>query len=253
MLRASSKVLNLCMIAVAIGLSGGNLSLAQSSATVPAPGPNASSRSAEDEKVLYAFGASLANGLRDFVLSPEERKLVQAAFAEIVNGGKPRVDVAEYMPKVRELYAERQKKVAEGEKTAGAAYAAKALKEPNTEKRESGLVIRTVQAGKGKKPTQNDTVKVNYTAMLVDGTVFASSEKDRKPVELPITTLLPCWNEALSRMQVGGKSRAICPSDLAYGDSGAPPAVKPGATLIYDLELLDVISPPPEPKPEPSK
>jgi len=97
-------------------------------------------------------------------------------------------------------------------------------------------------------PTRADQVKVNYEGRLIDGTIFDSSIKRGQAATLPLAGVIPCWTEALQLMKVGGKSRIICPSELAYGDRGALPTIKPGATLEFDVELLDV-APAPAPVP----
>jgi FKBP-type peptidyl-prolyl cis-trans isomerase len=82
---------------------------------------------------------------------------------------------------------------------------------------------------------------VHYEGKLIDGTVFESSRLHGKPATLPVRGVIPCWSEALQAMRVGDRSRVICPAELAYGDKGSPPAVKPGATLVFDIELLGVV------------
>jgi FKBP-type peptidyl-prolyl cis-trans isomerase FkpA len=83
---------------------------------------------------------------------------------------------------------------------------------------------------------------VHYHGTLRDGKVFDSSIERNEPVSFPLNAVIPCWTEGVQMMKVGGKSRLICPSALAYGDRGAPPDIKPGATLIFDVELLGIES-----------
>jgi FKBP-type peptidyl-prolyl cis-trans isomerase FkpA/FKBP-type peptidyl-prolyl cis-trans isomerase FklB len=85
-------------------------------------------------------------------------------------------------------------------------------------------------------------VRLNYEAKLVDGSVFDSSAARGGPATFLLSNVMPCFTEALQLMRVGGKSRIICPSQLAYGERGYSPMVAPGATIEYDIELL---SPPP--------
>ncbi len=244
MFKHSNVLSTLCIgVSLATGVFAGSAALAQiPSNQTPSKYPELTT---EDQKVLYAFGAALANNLREFALSPEEKKIVQAAFDEVSNGGKSKLDVAEYLPKVRALYTERQQKIVTEEKAAGAAYLEKAAKEPGAVQ-VKGMVVRTLKKGTGPKPKQTDTVKLNYTNMLIDGTVFdASKDHDGgKPVELAMGVLVPCWSQAISEMQVGGKSRLVCPSDLTYGDSGAP-KVRPGATTVVEVELVEIVKAPP--------
>jgi FKBP-type peptidyl-prolyl cis-trans isomerase len=101
-----------------------------------------------------------------------------------------------------------------------------------------------VSAGAGPSPTHSDRVKVNYEGRLIDGTVFDSSaQHGGQPATLAVGGIIPCWTEALQLMKVGGKSRIICPAALAYGDRGAPPKIKPGSTLEFDIELVSIEPP----------
>ena len=83
-------------------------------------------------------------------------------------------------------------------------------------------------------------MKVHYKGTLIDGTEFDSSYKRGQPAEFPLNGVIPCWTEGVQKMKVGGKAKLVCPSDIAYGDRGAPPKIPPGATLVFEVELLDV-------------
>jgi FKBP-type peptidyl-prolyl cis-trans isomerase FkpA len=83
-------------------------------------------------------------------------------------------------------------------------------------------------------------VKVNYRGTLIDGTEFDSSYKRNQPAQFPLNGVIRCWTEGVQKMKVGGKARLVCPSDIAYGDSGRPPLIPGGATLIFEIELLEV-------------
>jgi FKBP-type peptidyl-prolyl cis-trans isomerase FkpA/FKBP-type peptidyl-prolyl cis-trans isomerase FklB len=98
-----------------------------------------------------------------------------------------------------------------------------------------------MKEGKGASPKETDTVKVHYHGTLTDGTVFDSSVQRGEPATFPLAQVIPCWTEGVQRVKVGGKSRLICPANLAYGDRGAPPKIKPGATLVFEVELLDIV------------
>jgi FKBP-type peptidyl-prolyl cis-trans isomerase FkpA/FKBP-type peptidyl-prolyl cis-trans isomerase FklB len=81
---------------------------------------------------------------------------------------------------------------------------------------------------------------VHYEGKLIDGTVFDSSIKRGQPATFNLGSVIPCWTEALQLMKVGGKSRIVCPAILAYGERGAPPVINPGATLVFEVELLNI-------------
>lgn len=116
---------------------------------------------------------------------------------------------------------------------------AKAAKEPGAVKTASGLVYRELTPGNGPSPRATDTVTVNYRRTLTDGTEFDSSYKRNMPAEFPLNQVIKCWTEGVQKMRVGGKSSLVCPSDLAYGDQGRP-GIPGGATLVFEVELLDV-------------
>lgn len=84
-------------------------------------------------------------------------------------------------------------------------------------------------------------MKVHYHGTFTDGTVFDSSVQRGEPITLGLAGgVIKCWTEGVPLMKVGGKSRLVCPSDLAYGDQGRPPRIKPGATLVFEVELLEI-------------
>jgi len=114
-------------------------------------------------------------------------------------------------------------------------------KEPGARKTESGIVIIEQKAGAGESPKATDKVKVHYHGTLSDGTVFDSSVQRGQPATFPLNGVIKCWTEGVQLMKVGEKSRLVCPADLAYGERGAPGRIKPGATLVFDVELLDIV------------
>jgi FKBP-type peptidyl-prolyl cis-trans isomerase FkpA/FKBP-type peptidyl-prolyl cis-trans isomerase FklB len=145
------------------------------------------------------------------------------------------------MPKVQQLQQTRMAAVAATEQKAGDAFLAKAAAAAGATKTESGLVITTLTPGTGASPAADDTVKVHYHGTLIDGTVFDSSVQRGEPATFRLNGVIKCWTEGVQLMKVGGKSRLVCPSQIAYGERGAPPRIKPGATLVFEVELLDIV------------
>lgn len=91
-------------------------------------------------------------------------------------------------------------------------------------------------------PAETETVKVHYHGTLIDGTVFDSSVERNEPVEFPLNGVIPGWTEGLQLMKVGAKYRFFIPSELAYGEAGAPPVIPPNSALIFDVELLEIVA-----------
>jgi FKBP-type peptidyl-prolyl cis-trans isomerase FkpA len=121
------------------------------------------------------------------------------------------------------------------------AYKEAALKEPGAVKTSSGLIFRTLRPGDGPSPKATSTVKVHYEGTFIDGKVFDSSLQRGEPAEFPLNGVIRCWTEALQRMKVGEKAKLVCPPGIAYGDRGSPPSVPPGSTLVFEVELLEIV------------
>lgn len=105
----------------------------------------------------------------------------------------------------------------------------------------SGLQYKVLKAGTGATPTAEDTVRTHYKGQLIDGTVFDSSYDRGEPAEFPVGGVIKGWTEALQKMKTGDKWQLFIPSDLAYGEAGAGEVIPPHATLIFEIELLDVV------------
>ena len=208
----------------------------------PASAPKAAAAAlvTDEEKTVYALGLQVYRSLAPFDLSPAEMELSNRALADAA-AGKPAVDVNEWVPKLQPFAQARSARVAEQQKSSSKAYLAKLATEPGALKSESGLIYKDLQPGTGASPKASDTVKVNYRGTLIDGTEFDSSYKRNQPAQFPLSGVIRCWTEGVQKMKVGGKARLVCPSDIAYGDSGRPPMIPGGATLVFEIELLEIV------------
>lgn len=186
----------------------------------------------DDQKTVYALGLAMYKQLSQFNLSPSEVDLVKKALTDAA-AGKPAVELDAWMPKIEPLARGRAKASSD-------AYLAKCAAEPGAVKTASGLVYRDLKSGTGASPKATDMVKVHYRGTLINGTEFDSSYKRPQPAEFPLNGVIPCWTEGVQKMKVGGKARLVCPSGIAYGDAGRPPQIPGGATLVFEIELLDV-------------
>ena len=195
----------------------------------------------EEQKTLYALGLVLAQNLGAFALNATELEIVKAGLTDGVTNKDKKVDLQTYGPKIQELQRARVTAAAVPERKAGQAYVEKAAAEKGAIKTPSGAVVTTLKPGTGPSPAATDKVKVHYQGTLTDGTVFDSSIQRGEPITFPLNGVIKCWTEGVQQMKVGGKSRLVCPADTAYGDRGAPPKIKPGATLVFEVELLEIL------------
>lgn len=123
---------------------------------------------------------------------------------------------------------------------AGKAFLADNATKEGVKTTETGLQYKVITAGKGAKPAATDKVLVHYEGRLLDGTVFDSSYKRGEPISFPLNQVIPGWTEGVQLMSPGSKYQFYIPQDLAYGPQGSPPTIEGGATLIFDVELLEI-------------
>ena len=196
----------------------------------------------DEQKTLYALGLVISQNLVPFSLTAVDLDAVKAGMTDGVLKKEPKVDMQAYGPKLQELQTARLAVAAVAEKKAGKAFLDKAAAEKGATRTASGLIITTLKPGTGPSPKASDKVQVHYQGTFTDGTVFDSSVQRNEPITIGLTGgIIKCWTEGVPLMKVGGKSRLVCPSDIAYGDQGRPPRIKPGATLVFEVELLEIV------------
>ncbi|HZR82327.1 MAG TPA: FKBP-type peptidyl-prolyl cis-trans isomerase [Candidatus Binatia bacterium] len=246
------RILALSAVALAASLCLAPLARAADPAPKDAKETKTEAKPAEPEdvnKTLYALGVALSRNLATFNLTPAEVETVSKGLVDGALGKEPKdLDVNKMGPKFQELAKARAAVIADKEKKTGKEFIEKMSKEKGATKTDSGMVYIPTQEGTGTTPKATDRVKVHYHGTLQDGTVFDSSVERGQPATFPLNGVIACWTEGVQKMKVGGKAKLVCPSDLAYGDRGAPPKIKPGSTLVFDVELLG-IEPPPTPRP----
>ncbi|MBK5274288.1 MAG: FKBP-type peptidyl-prolyl cis-trans isomerase [Desulfuromonadales bacterium] len=194
----------------------------------------------EEQKTLYAIGLSVARSLSVFNLSASELDLVQQGITDTFSGKKIEVDLTTYTAKIQELAKVRRKVSGEKQAGAGKEFLEKAAKEKGAIKTGSGMVYTSLVEGKGESPKATDLVIVNYRGTLIDGKEFDSSYKRGKPLEFKLDNVIACWIEGVQMMKPGGKAKLVCPPNLAYGENGSGELILPGATLAFEVELLEV-------------
>lgn len=194
----------------------------------------------EEQKTLYAIGQTVSRQLSVFNLTPDEFQYVLLGLTDAQSGNKAAAEPAQYNRKIQELA--RARRAAHAQKLAPAHKEAldKAAREQGAIKTASGLVYLPLKEGSGAQPKPTDTVRGNYRGTLVDGKEFDSSYKRGNPLEFKLDSVIKCWSEGVQKMKVGGKAKLTCPASLGYGEQGAGDLILPGATLQFEVELLDI-------------
>jgi FKBP-type peptidyl-prolyl cis-trans isomerase FkpA len=193
----------------------------------------------DDQKFLYYWGTTFGKQLEAAgVTTPEDLKWVNQGLQDQTAGKAPSYG-DEYPSLLNNYLVRRQKEAARLEQEAARSYLQEVAKEKGAVTTDSGLVFRTLVAGRGAQPDSNSRVKVQYTGTLRDGTVFDSSLTRGKPLETTLDKVIACWSEAIPRMRVGGKAKFTCPPDLAYGERGNS-MIPGGSALTFEVELLEV-------------
>lgn len=175
--------------------------------------------------------ALLMRGLED-ALKDQQTQLTQAQAGQIMNN---------FMQKQMAVRSAESSKASTENKQIGTTFLTENKAKPGVVTTASGLQYSVEKEGTGAKPTASDRVKVHYTGRLLDGKVFDSSVERGEPIVFGVTDVIKGWTEALQLMSIGSKWKLYIPSDLAYGDRGAGADIKPGSTLVFDVELLDIV------------
>ena len=165
-----------------------------------------------------------------------------AGFANALND-KAEMTQEEAINIIQTYFMAAEQKESDKNKTEGEAFLNENKNKEGIVTTESGLQYKVETLGTGEVPTSSDVVKVHYTGTLLDGTVFDSSVQRGEPAEFGVGQVIKGWTEALQLMPVGSKYILYIPSELAYGDRAASAQIKPNSTLVFEVELLDIVKP----------
>jgi FKBP-type peptidyl-prolyl cis-trans isomerase FklB len=149
-------------------------------------------------------------------------------------------DMQSVFAAVQDDTEKRRMELIENAKQMGDDFRKEFAKQDNAQSTDSGLLYLVLEKGDGAKPTLDSSVTVDYRGSLVDGSEFDSSYSRNEPTTFGLASIIPGWQEALQLMSVGSKWQLVIPPELAYGDRGAPPAIPPSATLVFEIELLSI-------------
>jgi FKBP-type peptidyl-prolyl cis-trans isomerase FklB len=192
------------------------------------------------DSVSYALGVNIGQGLKAQGIENLNPDMMAKAIADIM-GGKPlMVSVENAEPVLNEFFSKVQAERTEKNKLAGKKFLEENKNKPGVVTLPSGLQYSVIKEGTGELPKETDKVTTHYHGTLIDGTVFDSSVDRGQPASFPVNGVIRGWIEALQLMKVGSKWKLYVPSDLAYGERGAGPKIGPGATLIFEVELISI-------------
>lgn len=211
-------------------------------------GGNANADTNEVKDFSYAFGMSMGNNFKQSGIDTLNVDEFAAGLKAMLTGATTRMTEEEaqqvmqnYFTSLQQKMQSQREKLAADNEAEGNDFLAKNKERAGVKITESGLQYEILTEGNGPKPTATDRVKVHYTGKLINGTVFDSSVDRGEPATFGVNQVIPGWTEILQMMPVGSKWRVFIPSALAYGARGAGADIGPNATLIFDIDLLEII------------
>ncbi|MBS7663957.1 FKBP-type peptidyl-prolyl cis-trans isomerase [Pseudomonas lalucatii] len=197
----------------------------------------------DETRVSYGIGRQLGGQLRDNPPPGVSLEAILAGLSDAFAGQPSRVSEADLTASfkvIREVMQAEAQAKAEAAAGAGKAFLAENAGREGVTVLPSGLQYEVLSSGEGATPTREDTIRAHYHGTLIDGSVFDSSYERGQPAEFPVGGVIAGWTEALQLMSAGSKWRLYVPSELAYGAQGVG-SIPPHSTLIFDVELLDVL------------
>lgn len=197
-----------------------------------------------ETQASYGVGFQMGEQLKSNPFEGLSLEAVLDGLSDAFKGQAPQVDTDTLRAAFGEIHQRMEAAKAEQSKAVieeGNAYLAKNAEREEVTVTESGLQYEIIEAGEGDKPAADSTVRVHYHGTLIDGSVFDSSYKRGQPAEFPVNGVIRGWTEALQMMPVGSKWKVYVPYELAYGEQGAGGAIAPYSTLVFDVELLDIL------------
>lgn len=193
------------------------------------------------EKISYALGLSIGNNILNTGIQNLNLAKLSKGIQDILESKQQEISTEEAQELLNSYFEELQQKMTEQQQIAGKAFLAENAKRENVVSLPSGLQYEIMVTGTGAKPGASDSVKCHYHGTLIDGTVFDSSVQRGQPATFGVSQVISGWVEALQLMPVGSKWKLFIPSDLAYGQQGAGQHIGPNTSLIFEVELLDIV------------
>lgn len=198
------------------------------------------------DSISYSLGVLMGEGNKQQMkgapgIDQLNKEIILAAFNKAFIGDSVQIKAEACNASVQKFFSEISKVEGDKNKKAGEDFLAENGKKSGVVTLPSGLQYEIIKAGTGVKPTLEDKVKCHYHGTTVDGKVFDSSVNRGEPVVFPVKGVIPGWTEALQLMPVGSKWKLYIPSALAYGEQAPSQDIKPNSTLIFEVELLEIV------------
>jgi FKBP-type peptidyl-prolyl cis-trans isomerase len=231
-------------IAISAGMVAWQFARSQDNAGgVASTQPAAATTQASPEQykaAAYGIGFQLGSELKRGGMTIDPNTVADG-IRDGLAGGESKVKESDIRDAMRAIQKEMTERVTAKARAEGDAFRAENGKKANVITTASGLQIEITKEGTGATPTAADTIRVHYTGTLIDGTKFDSSIDRNEPAEFPLANVIPGWTEGFQKLKVGSKARLVIPPAIGYGARGFPPDIPPNATLIFDVELLDIV------------
>ena len=193
------------------------------------------------DEVSYALGLSIGQNFKASGIKAITSEDFIAGLQDALAEREPQMTNERAREVINQLFTRRQQEESELNAAAGKEYQEIMRHKSGVVTLPSGLQYEIIKEGKGAKPKATDKVRVHYHGTLINGVVFDSSVERGEPAEFPLNAVIPGWTEILQLMPVGSKWRVVIPSELAYGSRGAGDVIRPNMTLIFEIELLDIV------------
>ena len=193
------------------------------------------------DEVSYALGLSIGQNFKASGIKAITSEDFIAGLQDALAEREPQMTTERAREVINQLFMRLQQEESELNAAAGKEYQEIMRHKSGVVTLPSGLQYEIIKEGNGAKPKATDKVRVHYHGTLINGVVFDSSVERGEPAEFPLNAVIPGWTQILQLMPVGSKWRVVIPSELAYGSRGAGDVIRPNMTLIFEIELLDIV------------